>query len=37
VGAVHLAMAKMDVDDEVPDVESAAFHLAEAGGFLDRR
>jgi hypothetical protein len=31
VGAVHLSMARLDVDEDMPAVESAMFHLAEVG------
>jgi len=37
VGAVHLSMARMDLDEEVPAVESATFHLAESARNGDTR
>ena len=37
IGGVHLSMARLDVDEEVPATESAMFHLAEAARNGDGR
>lgn len=37
IGAVHLSMARLDLEDDVPAVESAVFHLAEAARNGDDR